>query len=82
MNIKNYIGNVFYLISIVTLPVVVYYLKNKYTTIDVAGNQFSTMSTIFPAYFILTLIIIWILPRPDIKKEKKKDVQKEDSENI
>jgi uncharacterized membrane protein YhaH (DUF805 family) len=81
MNVKNFMRNAFYYVSVVMLPVVVYYLKNKYTTIEIGGNQFSTMSTIFPAYFILTLIIIWVLWIPDIKRER--DISRtKTSENI
>ncbi len=59
MNIKSVMGNVFYYGFVALLPVVVYYLKNKFTNIEVIGNQFSTMITIFPAYIILTTILIF-----------------------
>jgi hypothetical protein len=81
MRIKNFTGNMFYYVSVVMLPIVVYYLKNKYTTIEIAGNQFSTMSTIFPVYFTLTLIILWRLWIPAIKREREMSKRKA-SENI
>ena len=61
MDNKGCKGQLFYLGSVILLPIVVYFLKNKYTTIELFGHQFNTMMTIFPIYFILTLIVIWKL---------------------
>jgi len=72
MDIKNVMGNVFYYGFFWILPVVGYYLKNKYTTIEVMGMQFSTMVTVFPVYFILTAIIIFV-------SNKKRDSLQKDS---
>ena len=61
MDSKGCIGRLVYYGFFMLLPVVGYFLKNKYTTIELFGHQFNTMITIFPIYFILTLIVIWRL---------------------
>jgi hypothetical protein len=69
MDSRGCTQHLFYFISFALLPVVVYFLKNKYTTIELFGQQFNTMTTIFPVYFILTLVVILIGLRKPPRKE-------------
>ena len=63
-------GRLIYYANLVILPIVVYILKNKYTTIELFGSQFDTMVTIFPLYFIISLISIYLF---NIKKPPRND---------
>jgi hypothetical protein len=69
MDRRGCMGHLFYLSSLALLPVVVYFLKNRYTTIELFGQQFNSMTTIFPVYFILTLVVILLGIRKPPRKE-------------
>jgi hypothetical protein len=42
---------------VVLSPVIAYYLKYEFTTIELFGNRFNTMSILFPIYVIVAVIL-------------------------
>ena len=54
-------GSLFSITFVVLTPIVVYYLKNIYTTTELLGHQFDTMETVFPVYAVVAIIITYLL---------------------
>ena len=54
-------GSLFSITVVVLTPIVVYYLKNIYTTTELLGHQFDTMETVFPVYAVVAIIITYLL---------------------
>jgi hypothetical protein len=60
MDRNGCIGPVFPAVFVALTPIVVYYLEDKYTTIELLGHQFDTMETVFPVYAIVGIIIAYL----------------------
>jgi hypothetical protein len=60
MDSNGCIGPIFSAVFVASTPIVVYYLENKYTTIELLGHQFDSMETVFPVYAIVAIIIAYL----------------------